>query len=204
MNQKIFFDELWNGYLSNINHIRKFECVIYAHISKEMKAKLNRIFFAEIFVKYHSTFQMRVYNPAIKKIHWHTTMKFLEDQSGGKLLEKNAIEKEIFWNLDDVDDDDDNENDENEKNQEDQNAFVPQQFPEEFPEQPAPKSGKIRELIKDDSSINHENYTPPTNQMAEKSKKRKKDKKSSLNLTNQHVGTRALDSLTIDINLIKI
>ena len=106
---------------------------------------------------------MKIYNPAIKKIHWHTTMKFLKNQPGERLLKKDAIEKKISWDLDDVDDDDD----ENEKNQKKQNAPASQQAPES-PEQPAPELKKIRELMKDDSSINHEDYTPPTNQTAKK------------------------------------
>ena len=115
-------------------------------------------------------------------------MKFLENQPGGKLLKKNAVEEKFFWDLDDVDDDDDNEkkNDENEKNQKKQNAFAPQQSSERSSEQPTSESGKIRELVRNDSFINHENYTPSTNQMAEKSKK-KKGKKIPLDLTNQHV-----------------
>ena len=132
-------------------------------------------------------------------------MKFLKDQPDEKLLKKNAVEKKISWDLDDVDDDDDNEkeNDENEKNQKKQNVSAFQQVPK-FPEQSAPELKKIRELVRNDFFINHEDYTPPTNQTAEKSKKRKKNKKIPLNLINQHVGARALGSPTIDISLIKI
>ena len=97
-------------------------------------------------------------------------MKFLKNQPDEKLLKKNAVEKEFFWDLDDVDDDDD-EKKENEKNQR-QNAPALQQV-SEFPEQPAFELKKIRELMKNDFFINHENYTSSTNQTTEKSKKKK-------------------------------
>ena len=58
---------------------------------------------------------MRIYNPATKKIHWHTTVKFLKNWSNEKLLKNDAIDEKISWDRDDVDDDDDEKNEKNQK-----------------------------------------------------------------------------------------
>ena len=44
-NKKKSPNELWNDCQSNVSHIRKFECLIYVHISSEVKAKLDQMIF---------------------------------------------------------------------------------------------------------------------------------------------------------------
>ena len=153
-------NELWTGDKSDVSHFRKFECLIHVHISAAKRNKLNSVSFQRIFVDYHSSTQMRIFDPKTKKIQWHTVVKFLEDFSDGKLLgnsrnnqknEKSSIE--IF--------DDENENEENEN--------VEAQNPRE---QSIFDVSKNPELVENNSSDpnreNRESHVTPINQKAKK------------------------------------
>ena len=44
--------EMWHERKSSIGHIKTFECLMYIHIFSEIKNKINKMFDANIFVKY--------------------------------------------------------------------------------------------------------------------------------------------------------
>ena len=111
-NKKKSSNELWTDDKSNVNHLKKFECLIHVHISTAKRNKFDFVSFQRIFVNYHSNAQMKIFDSMTKKIQWHTAVKFLKNFSNDKLLKNDKNNQknensstEIF----------DNEN-ENEKN----------------------------------------------------------------------------------------
>ena len=83
--------ELWHGHKPNISHIRTFGCVVHVHIPSENRAKLDRVSFQGIFVGYHSSQQMRIYNPKTKRVQWHTSVKFSRKCAGGEIVAKFGV-----------------------------------------------------------------------------------------------------------------
>ena len=132
---------------------------------KKKRAKLDAVSFQRIFVDYHSSIQVKVFNSKIREINWHTTVKFLEDISGDKFLKIDEKEKKeetlIFTNEDE---------DENEKNENAQN----QNF-EQNAKHLAPDDTELmkNELVSSTNHKNRENQMTLTNQTARKSGRRK-------------------------------
>ena len=80
---------------SNINLVKNFGCLIHVDISAMKRNKLNRVSFQKIFVNYHSSTQMRIFDPMTKKIQWHIAVKFLENSPGGRLPGSSGKEDEL-------------------------------------------------------------------------------------------------------------
>ena len=159
-------NELWTGSKPDVSHIRKFGCLCFVHIPKENRNKLDAVALKGIFVGYHSSTQVRVFNPETGKINWHTAVSFREDSPGGRLLESRREEEKeevlIFS--------EDSEDDEDEKTR----NIAPEQI---APEQDAHGG---TELVGDESTSttnhqnheNHESQVTPTNQTARKTGRR--------------------------------
>ena len=164
-NKKKSSEKLWTGSKSDISHIRKFECLIHAHIFKEKRGKLNAVSFQRIFVGYHFSTQVKVFNPKTREINWHTAVKFLENISGDRLLkidEKGEKKETLIFTNGDEDEDEKNENAQNQNFEQNAKHLAPDDT----------------ELMKNESvsSTNHENRESQViliNQTVRKSERRK-------------------------------
>ena len=87
-------EEQWTQQKLDVSHLRTFGCLVHVHIPKENRAKLDRVSWQGIFVRYHSTNQYRIYNPERRKVEWHTSVKFLEDTPGGIILGEKRREED--------------------------------------------------------------------------------------------------------------
>ena len=61
-------NELWNRNKPFVGHFQTFGYVAHVHIPGENQAKLDRVFFQGIFVRYHSNQQVQIYNPSTWKV----------------------------------------------------------------------------------------------------------------------------------------
>lgn len=109
-------NELWTRSRPDVSHLRKFECFCFVHISKEKRNKLDAVSFKGIFVGYHSSTQMRVFNAESGKINWHTSVIFREDTSGGRLLRSSGRNEKNIASIFDDDTDEEEEIDQNVQN----------------------------------------------------------------------------------------
>ena len=100
-------NELWDDHKPEVGHVRTFGCLVHVHIPSETRAKFDKVSFQGIFVGYHSNQQVRVYNPITKRVQWHTSVKFIENQPGGVLLKTRSqshgeyVQPEVPYTYDD-------------------------------------------------------------------------------------------------------
>jgi len=72
--------EAWTGSKPHVQHIRKWGCLVYAHVNKKRRKKLERKALKGYLVGYQSNGIYRIYHPATKTIRVSRDVIICENQ----------------------------------------------------------------------------------------------------------------------------
>jgi hypothetical protein len=93
-------EEMWTEKKTYLGHLRVFGCVVYTHVAKERRGKLDETAKRGIFVGYTpTTRQYRIFDPQRKIIELHTSVRFDESRKGGDLIPTPAGVEEVTLDL---------------------------------------------------------------------------------------------------------
>eukprot|EP00253_Pinus_taeda_P031458 PITA_31458 len=87
--QNIVPEEAWSGRKHSVARIRVFGCVAYAHVSDELRKKLDNKAEKCLFVGYSDeSKEYKLYNPLNKKVIINRDVQFIEEEAWDGILEK--------------------------------------------------------------------------------------------------------------------
>ena len=87
--------EMWHKKKSSIGHMRTFECLMYIHILSEIKNKMNKMFNANIFMKYQFNHQYRIFNFKKDVVEIFITMEFYKTHFKNFLFNQKSKKKNL-------------------------------------------------------------------------------------------------------------
>lgn len=82
-------EEAWSGQKQTVTHMRVFGCVAYAHVSDQLRKKLDSKGEKCVFIGYcDESKAYKLYNPSTKKLIVSRDVQFIEDEASDGSLEK--------------------------------------------------------------------------------------------------------------------
>ena len=93
--------EAWTGMNHSVLHLKSFGCVAYAHVSNELRRKLDKKGHKCIFVGYsEDTKAYKLYDPVTRKVIISRDVQFVENESWDGTIDINV---KIVSNIDNDD-----------------------------------------------------------------------------------------------------